>query len=141
MSVAPILGLRKAIITHLRADASVTSLGTPALAARIYGERTPAEKVWPFVRYGQSDALAGYEITAPIHVFSKAEFTDEVAQIAEAIGNSLDPDDRGLVLVLSDGRLARLRYLGHQVIPDAAEATAWHAIVRIGANVVKECFA
>lgn len=137
MSVAPILGLRKAIVTHLRADTIVTTLGSPALGARIYGERTPATLTWPFVRYGQSDARRGFEITAPIHVFSKATHTDEVAAIAEAIGNSLD----GVVLTLADGRKARLLYISHQVFPDAAEASAWHALVRVDANVVLECAA
>lgn len=137
MSVAPILGLRRAIVAHLRADTNVTTLGSPALGARIYGERTPAVLTWPFVRYGQSDARPGFEITAPLHAFSKATYTDEVAAIAEAIGNSLD----GQVMTLADGRKARLRYVGHQVVPDAAEASAWHAIVRVDANVVLECAA
>ncbi len=134
MSIAPILSLRRAIVTHLRADSTVTST---AVGQRIYGERAPAAPVWPFVRYGQSDAVPGFQITAPIHVFSKAEYTDEAAEIAEIIGASLS----GKVLALDDGRKARLRYAGHQIIPDAAEASAWHAIVRIEANVIAECAA
>lgn len=136
MKAAPILEVRRAIVTRLRADASVTALGSPALGQRIYGERTPATLTWPFVRYGQSDAVSslGYDITAPIHVFSKAAFTDEAGDISEAIGASLD----NLVLTL-DGRKAYLQYLGHQIIPDAAEADAWHGVVRIGARVAAEC--
>lgn len=132
MKVAPILGLRRAIVSHLRADATVTAL---VPAARLYGERVPAEPDWPFMRYGQSDAGPGFEIVAPIHVFSKAEFPDEAAEIGEAIGASLE----NRTLTLGDGRRAHLRWLSGQIIPDAAEASAWHAIVRIGATVAAEC--
>jgi hypothetical protein len=135
MKAAPILEVRRGIVTHLRADPAVTSLGTPALDARIYGERTPATLTWPFVRYGQSDAVFGWDVSAPIHVFSKTDYTDEVSAISEAIGESLDD----VVLAFADGRKAHLRYLGHLIIPDGAEASAWHGIVRIGARVAVEC--
>ena len=134
MAVAPILLLRRAIVAHLRADATVTAL---IPAARIYGARSPATPVWPFVRYGVSDAVPAYEITAPLHVFSKADFTDEAVLIADAIGNSLDEQ----VLGMSDGRNAHLRWAGARVIPDAAEASAFHAIVTIAATVARECAA
>lgn len=134
MSVAPILGLRRAIITHLRADSSVTAL---VPSARIYGERAPATLTWPFVRYGVSDAVPGYDITVPISVFSKSDYTDEAAAIGETIGASLD----SAVLTLSDGRKAVLRYVGMRLIPDADETAAWHGIVTIGARVARDCAA
>jgi len=129
MSVAPILALRQAIVTHLRADAAVTAT---AVGTRIYGERAPANPQSPFARYGVSDALPGFDISAPIHIFSKAEFTDDVNSIAEAIGRSLD----GAVLDLSDDRKAYLSWEGQRVVGSEEE---WHAIVTIGARIPRSC--
>lgn len=132
MSIAPILGLRRAIVTHLRADTNVT--GT-SVASRIYGEKAPApdKLIFPFARYGISDAVPGHEIDAPIHVFSKAEFTDDVNAITEAISLSLD----GAVLALGDGRKAYVRWSGTRVVANDAEE--WHAIVGFKATVPRGC--
>lgn len=131
MSVAPILALRRAIITHLRADSSVTST---ALGTRIYGERAPAIPTWPFMRYGISDAVPGYEITVPLSIFSKADYTDEAAAIGEAIGASLDSK----AMVLGDGRVAHLRYRGMRLLVES-DGEGWHAIVTIAARVERDC--
>lgn len=130
MPVAPILSLRRAIVTHLRADTVVTAT---AVAGRIYGEKAPATLQWPFARYGASDAVPGFEIEAPIHVFSKDEFTDDVNGIAEAIGNSLD----GTVLDIGSGRKAYMTWLGVRVVGSAPDE--WHAIVRFSATVPRDC--
>jgi hypothetical protein len=132
MSIAPILSLRKAVVTHLRADSSVT--GT-SVGSRIYGEKAPApdKLVWPFARYGISDAVPGHEIDAPIHVFSKAEFTDDVNAITEAISLSLD----GAVLSLSDGRDAYVHWSGTRIV--ANDAQEWHAIVGFKATIPRGC--
>lgn len=132
MSVAPILGLRQAIITHLRADPAVTAT---AIGSRIYGEKVPANPTWPFARYGVSDAGPGFEIAAPVDIFSKAEFTDDVNSIAETIGNSLD----GKVLALADGRKAHVTWAGVRLAGDAATADAWHATVLFSARVPRDC--
>jgi hypothetical protein len=132
MSAAPILALRRAVVTHLRADATVTAT---AIGSRIHGERAPATPTWPFARYGSSDATPGFEIEAPVHVFSKNEFTDDVNAIAEAIGNSLD----GAVLALSGGRKAYMTWLGVRVVGDGTEQSEWHAIVSFRATVPRDC--
>jgi hypothetical protein len=129
MSVAPTLALRKAIVAHLRSDTAVTAT---ALGQRIYGARPPAEPQWPFMRYGTADAVPGYVITAPLHVFSKADYDDDVTAMAEAIGQSLD----GKVLALSDGRRAHLVWAGVRVMGDASE---WHAVVSVTATVPRDC--
>lgn len=132
MAVAPILGLRKAIVTHLRADVGVT--GT-AVGARIYGERAPASPTWPFVRYGVSDA-SGDTISVPLHVFSKDDFTDDVNAIAEAIGLSLDEK----TLVLGDGRKAYIAWVGmNGGMPDGEEQSAWHTVVTVQARIPHGC--
>lgn len=120
------LPLRQAIVTALRADTGLT-----AITERIYGERVLADPTFPFVRYGVSDTVPqrgacwdGSRINVPIHSFSKADFTDEVAQMNAAVALALD----GKVLAL-DGGKAHLRWTGSRIIPDASEASAWHGIV------------
>lgn len=132
MSVAPILALRKAIVAHLRADTTVTNT---AVGQRIYGERTPAEPQWPFVRYGVSDAVGGFEVNVPLHIFSKADYTDDVNAIAQAIGDSLE----GKALTLGDSRKAYLTWAGVRVMEDGAQAGAWHSIVTIAARIPRDC--
>jgi hypothetical protein len=132
MSVAPILGLRRAIVTHLRADTAVTST---AVGSRIYGEKVPAQPTWPFVRYGVSDAQPGFDISVPIHIFSKDDFTDDVNGIAERIGNSLDDK----VLTLGDGRRAFPVWAGVRLAGDADEASAWHSTVLFDVRVPRDC--
>jgi hypothetical protein len=132
MSVAPILKLRQAIVSHLLGDAAVTST---TVDDRIYGERAPKDPAFPFVRYGASDALPGHEVTAPLHIFSKSAFTDDVNAVSEAIAVSLD----GITLTLGDGRRAHLTWSGTRVVGDGIEQSEWHAIVTITANIPRDC--
>lgn len=134
MARDPTLPLRQAVITALRADADLAAL---LPAERIYGERTPSEVTWPFVRYGQTD-VGQVSGRLPLHVFSKSQFTDEAAEIAAAIVNALD----GKALDLGSGRRATPVWPengGTQIIPDAAEADAWHAIIRFDVAVPRSC--
>ena len=130
MGVAPILDLRRAMVTHLRADSAVTST---SVSNRLYGEKAPAALTWPFGRYGISDAQPGDKIAVPFHLFSKDPFTDDVNGIAEAIGNSLD----GKVLTLNGGRKAYITWTGTRLV--ASEADEWHAIVGFDATIPRDC--
>lgn len=138
MASDPTLPLRQAVITLLRADGALIALGDPALTAdRIYGERSPSKLTWPFVRYGQSN-IGQTGGTLPLHAFSKAKFTDEAAEIADRIVQLLD----GAILDLGGGRKATLSWPedgGTQIIPDAAEADAWHAIIRFEVAIPRIC--
>jgi hypothetical protein len=129
MSVAPILGLRRAIVSHLRADVAVTST---SVGQRIYGERTPATLTWPFARYGVSDA-SGEDIIVPVHIFSKDAFTDDVNAIAEAIAGSLDER----TLALGDDRRAYIAWETSRLV--ASDEHEWHSIVTFSARIPKDC--
>lgn len=135
MSAPPILALRRSIVAHLKADATVVAV---LPAARQFGERSTAGS-WPFSRVGELEGEPGHEIVGAIHVFSKAEFTDEVWLILERIGESLD----SAVLYLGDapgeGPKANLELVRTRVIPDAAEQSAWHGIATIRARVERDC--
>lgn len=134
MASDPTLLVRQATVAHLRADTSVT---TTAVGTRIYGERSPSELAWPFVRYGVS-AFGQVRGVVTLHAFSKAQYTDEVAAIMAAIVASLGDNP----LTLDDGRKLDLVYPeegGSQIIGDPAEADAWHGIVRFEGYIMREC--
>jgi hypothetical protein len=136
------LALRKAIITHLRADADVTAL---VPAERIYPPKTPADPVWPFIRYGvptklpeRASCMDGSRILLTVHAFSQEPSEDEAVQIGAALAASLDGEDgKGLVLDLSGNYSARatITYTGGQTLQDPEVAGAWHEVVNFEAFI------
>lgn len=132
------LALRQAVIQTLRSDADLTAL---VPATRNYGMRSPATLAWPFTRYGSPDALPfkgqcldGATVAFAIHSFSKQEFEDECANINAAVASSLD--ELTVALDAAGGAKAHIAWRGSQIIPDAAEADAWHGVNRFEAAVV-----
>lgn len=130
------LRLRQATVTTLRADAALTAIGTPPLSedARIYGRRTPATLVWPFVRVVVADEgplRKGSEVRVTIHGFSNAKFDDEIETINGAIQARLED----AVLELSPSVKAYLVWNASQVVPDADEADAYHGINTFTATI------
>lgn len=133
MAQDPTLGLRKKIIVQLKATEALLEL---VPEASIYGERTPADKQWPFIRYGVSDTRPrkgqcwdGADVDIAIHCFSKSPFTDEAGSINAAIAAALD----GATIDLGGAR-AHIAWKGSTVLPDPAEADAWHGISRFSAT-------
>lgn len=125
------LPLREAAVTRLKATGGLTAL---VPEARVYGMRTLGTLTWPFTRYGSPDAGAagqGSEIDFTVHAFSKQAFEDECANICANIVEGLD----GAVLTLTGGEKAHVSWRRTQIIPDAAEANAWHGIVQLRARV------
>lgn len=137
MANDPTLPLRQAVIAVLRADANLTA---KVPADRVYGMRSPATLTWPFTRYGPPDTLPfratcldGATIGFAIHSFSKAQFEDECASINAALSAALD--GKALELEGLGGATAHIDWRGSQILPDAAEADAYHGIVRFEATV------
>lgn len=128
------LWLRQATVTALRANADLIALGDPAIADRVYGRRQPAELTWPFCRVSVADEgplRKGTDVRLTIHSFSKAQFDDECELINGAIQAALED----AVLQLSPAVKAFVTWDGSQVIPDAAEADAWHGVNRFTATI------
>lgn len=128
------LPLREAIVTTQKADTALTAL---VPADDIHGMRPPANPTWPFTRYGTPDVLPagkGSRTTVTLHGFSKAEFENEVAQIMAAMVDLFD----GKGLVLEDNTKVQMKWRGTQILPDPAEASAWHGLARFEALIV-EC--
>lgn len=137
MAHDPTLPLRQAVITTLRNDAGLIAL---VPEERNYGMRTPPTPDWPFTRYGSPDALPfrgqcldGATVTFSVHSFSKEEFEDECASINAALASALD--GKTVTLDTDYPAKAHLSWKGSQVIPDAAEASAWHGVNRFEATI------
>lgn len=127
MALDPSLPLRQAIVTLLKATPELIAL---LPADQVHGEQPPANPAFPFTRYGVTESTSR-EVRFPIHSFSRADFTDEVAAINAAVADALD----GRRIDLTEGMHTYLRWVGSTILPDAAEASAYHGIVRFVATV------
>lgn len=140
------LPVRRVILSRLKADPGVALL---IPAARIYPVTTPANPIYPFIRYGTSivapfraSGLASSAITVAIHAFTKdltnasgavtMTAEDAAAKMADAIGGALDD----ATLPLEDGiHKARVTWTGTNLLQDPSEASAWHAVVNLRVEV------
>lgn len=119
------LDLRKAVVVHLRADSTVSTL-----VEGIYGEQPPAVPDGPFIRIG-APVVAPYEATGydggehafTIHAFAEGPGTDRVATIAKRIVASM----AGFELAALDA--VENEWRGTQIIQDGDEVDKWHAII------------
>lgn len=121
------LRLRQTVVQRLRADADLTAVGDPAIADRIYGRRTPATLAWPFIRVNlalEGPLRKGTTVRVTVHSFSKTQFDDECEAMNAAIQASLED----AVLQLGTSTKAFFSWLSSQVMPDSAEADAYHGI-------------
>jgi hypothetical protein len=133
------LRLRQVTVSTLRGEADLTALGSPALntdteAKRIYGRRSPSDLTWPFLRVNLADESPlrkGTTVRLTVHCFSKAQFDDEVEQLNAAVQTALED----AVLELSPATKAFIAWRGSQVIPDSAEANAWHGVNSFDASI------
>jgi hypothetical protein len=108
--------------------------GTGNVADRIYGRRQPASLTWPFCRVSVVDEgplRKGTEVRLTIHTFSKAQFDDE----CELLNGAVQTWGEDRVLELSPSVKAYIVWTGSQVIPDAAEADAWHGVNTFTATI------
>jgi hypothetical protein len=125
-------------MTAMKADGDLTSI---VPAASIYRQSPPAEKSWPFVKYGaptggpiRASCVNGRVVTVAVHGFSKGvkdgagaqtvTAEDHAGLIGDAIENSLD----GRHLPITGGT-AKVRWTGSQLLQDGAEADAYHVVV------------
>lgn len=128
------LRLRQVIVANLRADATLIAIGTPAIGDRIYGRRQPSTLTWPFLRVNLADEgplRHGTRVRVTVHSFSKAQFDDEIEAINAVIQDALE----NAVLELSPARKAFMAWVSSQVLPDAAEADAWHGLNSFDATI------
>lgn len=138
------LPVRRAILPAMKATPAIVAL-IPALS--IYPSSVPANRTFPFTRYGaptanpfRASGLNSSTIRVTIHAFTKplmagaqvlATAEDQAWKMAAAIDAGLD----GRVLALEGGMRGTVSWIGSNCIVDGDEPDAWHAIVNFQVDV------
>ena len=145
MSVDHNLQLRRAILPMLKAETVIASL----TAGRVYSEAPPSLPAYPFIRYGNSDGTPtewscteGSENVVTIHIFSRADGTDECARLRKAVVRALDQKTRQLEVDPDTGVSATAVDMTVTFLPaifrDTDEASAWHGLVNVAVTVADD---
>lgn len=132
------LYVRRAVVSTLKAEAAVADI----VASRVYGLNPPATPTWPFVKMQpptstpiRATGLDGSRIAFRVSGFAKGPDESEAAILADAIAGCLDGQSLPLPDAPWPARLTDIRWTGTQIIPDAEEASAWHAFLNFEATV------
>lgn len=145
MSVDHNLQLRRAILPMLKAETVIASL----TAGRVYSEAPPSLPDYPFIRYGNSDGTPtewscteGSENAVTIHIFSKADGTDEVTRLRKAVVRALDGKTRQLEADPDTGATATAVDMTVAFLPaifrDGDDAASWHGVVNLNVTVAED---
>ena len=145
MSVDHNLQLRRAILPMLKAESVIASL----TAGRVFSEAPKALPAFPFIRYGNSDGTPtewscteGSENVVTIHVFSRADGTDECARLRKAVVRALDQKTRQLEVDPDTGGSATAVDMMVTGLPaifrDTDDASAWHGVVNLAVTVADD---
>ena len=129
----------------LKAEPVIASL----TAGRVYSEAPPSKPEFPFIRYGNSDGTPtewscaeGSENVVTIHVFSRADGTDECARIRRAVCRALDQKTRQLEVDPDTGNAATAIDMTVVGLPaifrDTDDASAWHGVVQLAVTVAED---
>lgn len=122
------------IVKALKASAPLTAL---VPTARIYGPEPPAEPQWPWAYVqtplespSRATCLNGASLSVTVHGFAKGPGDDAASAIGDAIKRALD----GVSVPTADCAID-IQWQQTQIVRDSAEASAYHAIVRLGVEV------
>lgn len=127
------------IVAALKADAALNAI---VPAARVFPSKTPAALTWPFIRIGDHintpnrlDGGSGGDVSGVVHCFTKASTSTpdaqkQARQINAHIARIIDATEA----LQADELDVSIHVTLTQVIPDAAEADAFHGIVSISAS-------
>ena len=126
MSVDHSLDLRRAVVTALNGDPTVSGLITQA-----YGPVVSPGQTYDFIRLGAIDpdafeasCLDGIETEMLVHVFAKGDDEAPAAVIAKAVVVLLDD----AILTFSGAHTVAIDWVRTIFVRDTDEADVWHAI-------------
>lgn len=136
--------VRRAVLPTLKADATLTAM---VVASSIHPSTVPAGSPWPFTRFDGAnstplaDFLRGREVSFMIHAFAKPRYSgqamtetaeDHAARITSAVNSVLHRNR----FTLPGGATFAVRVSSSRLMPDGAEADAYHGIVNAVARVL-----
>lgn len=112
---------------------SIIAQITGAVNADVYGEFTPANVAWPFIRYSSSttpyedSCNDGSVILVDLHVFANGPSTDAVLLLA-----------RQVLVAMSSWTGGDATWLGNiGPLADNPEASKWHSVVQFRVETVQ----
>jgi len=131
---SPELELQGAIVTRLKADATLTTL----ISGRVY-DQPPDPVTFPYVTIGEAQFLrddatciSGGDVYLTLHGWSRAVGFPEVRRVADAVMDSLHLAP----LTLATNRLVSIMHRQTRVFRDPDGLTS-HAVIEFVANVEK----
>lgn len=134
------LKVRQAIITRLRQVVPAAGVGMSALS--IYGEESPPDPAWPFIRYGlPSETIyeasgwgVGSEQDVTIHAFARGPGMDNVTALAAAVVAALDNSQ----LAVEPLGLLGIDWTETTYLRDTPEASDYHAVIRFTVGTLED---
>lgn len=127
-------GLRKAVITWLKADAGVSAI----VSNRVHDE-VQQNPTWPFIRYGfviarpyETSCGDGSEHDVTLHAFARGPGTANITALAAAVVASLDDAS----LTVSGAENYGIDWIDTVTMNDGAEVSDYHAVIRFRAALV-----
>lgn len=123
------LPLRRALVTALRADAPIMAV----VDDRAYGEKTPSQPTWPFVKAGviiaapfDATCLSGMEATFNIYAFAIGKDGGAAYNLGLLVQQALD----GAKLTLEgNAHTVSLDWQGSELFSDPHEADGYFSAV------------
>ena len=141
------LYVRRAGLSLLRADAGLTAM----VGDRMYPPQRPANAVWPFIGWGvaidspfAAACLDGNQLDVAVHCYAATSGTGSGTVAGEERAGAIAAGVVRVLLGAGEVALdaygladatAHFTWLSTQVIQDAAEADAFHAIVSLRVTV------
>lgn len=142
------LYVRRAGISRVKASPGVSDL----VAARVYPPQRPAVPIWPFVAWGvetvapfEASCLDGARIDFALHCYAATSGTGAGTRSGEEVASNLAALAVGVLIDAGEIDLTahgspvpakvQFTWTQTQVIADAGEADAFHAIASMVAHV------
>jgi hypothetical protein len=145
VSVDHNLQLRRGILPLIKIEPVVLELA----GARVYSEAPKAMPAFPFVRYGNSDGTPtewscteGSVNSGTIHVFSRADGTDECARLRRAVCRAIDGKTVQLEADPDTDISATALNIQVSFLPaifrDTDDTAAWHGVINWTTEVAED---
>lgn len=137
--------VRRAVLTHLKADATARAL---VPATNMFPSTTPAVVPWPFSRMDSFSStaidlscVAGATVTFLLHGFAKPKMQGQIVldtaeDQASRIATAFQLAVHNRRVPIESGASARLRVQSTRVLRDGDEEDAYHAILSVEARVL-----
>lgn len=138
--------VRRAVLSHMKADAALGALVPPA---NMHPATVPTGQAWPFTRLDgfrsapeDGPCHAGATVAFIAHAFTQPALASDGETVVELAEDRAGKISAAMKLALHNRRVpvadgtALLRVRSVQILSDPAEAQAYHAVVQVEARAI-----